>query len=253
MGYEVKKVLEWFLTPLGGSLVLLLAGLLVGLARRRGLGFAVALAGVAALVVFSMGVVAGALSAPLEHRYHPLMPAAPLSGVAAVMVLGGGSEWVPGRPPTGWLEVAGLERLVEGVRVLRLAPGARHVVSGGGEPGEPSTAEVMAQAAVSLGVDASRIVRFDTTRDTADEIAALRKLVGTQEVVIVTSAEHMPRAMQLAAHAGLDAIAAPARVALGGAGRGWGGLVPSVFALERSTTAIHEWLGRLWASLVDAA
>ena len=253
MGYEVKKVLEWFLTPLGGSLVLLLAGLLVGRARRRGLGFAVALAGVAALVVFSMGVVAGALSAPLEHRYHPLMPAAPLSGVAAVMVLGGGSEWVPGRPPTGWLQVTGLERLVEGVRVLRLAPGARLVVSGWGEPGEPSTAEVMAQAAMSLGVDASRIVRFDTTRDTADEIAALRKLVGTQEAVIVTSAEHMPRAMQLAAHAGLDAIAAPARVALGGAGHGWSGLVPSVFALERSTTAIHEWLGRLWASLVDAA
>ncbi|MDA8117015.1 MAG: YdcF family protein [Actinomycetota bacterium] len=253
MGYEVKKILEWFLTPLGGSLVLLLAGLLLGRARRRGLGFAVALAGVAALVVFSMGVVAGALSAPLERRYHPLMPAAPLSGVAAVIVLGGGSEWVPGRPPTGWLQVAGLERLVEGVRVLRLAPGARLVVSGWGEPGEPSTAEVMAQAAVSLGVDASRIVRFDTTRDTADEIAALRKLVGTQKVVIVTSAEHMPRAMQLAAHAGLDAIAAPARVALGGAGRGWGGLVPSVFALERSTTAIHEWLGRLWASLVDAA
>lgn len=253
MGYEIKKVLEWFLTPLGGSLVLLLAGLLLGRTRRRGLGFVVALGGAAGLVVFSMGVVAGALSAPLEHRYRPLMPAAPLDGVTAVAVLGAGYEFAPGRPPTGWLQVAGLERLVEGVRVLRLAPGAQLVVSGRGEPGEPSTAEVMARAAASLGVDPTRIVRFDSTRDTADEIAALRKLVGTKKVVIVTSAEHMPRAMQLAAHAGLDATAAPARVALGGVGRGWEGLVPSVFALERSTTAIHEWLGRLWGWLVDAA
>ncbi len=252
MGYEVKKVIEWFLTPLGASLVLLLAGLLLGRARRRGLGFAVVLAGVVALVVFSMGVVAGALSAPLEYRYQPLVPSGPLEGVSVVAVLGDGYEPLPGRPPTGWLQVAGLERLVEGVRVLRLAPGSRLAVSGRGEPGEPSTAEVMARAAESLGVDASRIVRFDTPRDTADEIAALRALAGTKKVVIVTSAEHMPRAMQLAAHAGLDAIAAPARVALGGAARGWDGLVPSVFALERSTTAIHEWLGRLWTSLVDA-
>ena len=253
MGYEIKKVIEWFLTPLGMSLVLVAAGLLVSWGRRRGLGRTLTAAGLAVLLVCSLGNVARVLSAPLERRYHPLMPVAPLEGVAAVMVLGGGSEWVPGRPPTGWLQVAGLERLVEGVRVLRLAPGARFVVSGWGEPEEPPTAEVMAQAAMSLGVDVSRIVRFDTTRDTADEIAALRKLVGTQKVVIVSSAEHMLRAMQLAAHAGLDAIAAPARVALGGAARGWGGLAPSVFALERSTTAIHEWLGRLWASLVDAA
>ena len=167
-------------------------------------------------------------------------------------VLGAGYEFAPGRPPIGWLQVAGLERLVEGVRVLRLAPSARLVVSGSGEAGEPSTADVMARAAESLGVDPARIVRFDTARDTADEITALRKLVGTKKVVIVTSAEHLPRAMQLAAHAGLNAIAAPARVALGGTRSGWSGLVPSVFSLERSTTAIHEWLGRLWAGLVDA-
>ena len=252
MGYEIKKVVEWFVTPLGMSLVLVAAGLLVSGGRRRGLGRALTAAGLAVLLVCSLGNVARVLSAPLEHRYHPLVPSAPVSGVAAVMVLGGGSEWVPGRPPTGWLQVAGLERLVEGVRVLRLAPGARLVVSGWGEPGEPSTAEVMAQAAISLGVEPSRIVRFDTARDTADEIASLRKLMGTQKVIIVTSAEHMPRAMQLAAQAGLDAIAAPARVALGGGTRGWGGLVPSVFALQRSTTAIHEWLGRLWAGMVDA-
>jgi uncharacterized SAM-binding protein YcdF (DUF218 family) len=253
MGYAIKKLLEWFLTPLGGALVLLWVGLLVGRTRRRGLGLVLTAGGATLLLVLSLGSVAGVLSAPLEHRYRPLMPAAPLDGVAAVAVLGGGSEWIPGRPATGWLQVAGLERLVEGVRVLRLAPGSRLVVSGRGEPGEPSTAEVMAEAAASLGVDPLRIVRFDTPRDTAEEIAALRALMGTQKVVIVTSAEHMPRAMQLAAHAGLHAIAAPARVAVGGSGRGWGGLVPSVFALVRSTTAIHEWLGRLWAGLLDAA
>jgi uncharacterized SAM-binding protein YcdF (DUF218 family) len=253
MGYEVKKVVEWALTPVGASLVLLVAGFVVGRLRKRRVGWALTVAGTAVLLVCSLGNIAAILSLPLEHKYTPPMPATPLTGVDAVAVLGAGYEMLPGRPPTGWLETAGLERLVEGVRVLRLTPGSRLVVSGWGGPGEPSTAEVMAHAAESLGVDPARIVRFDSARDTADEIAALRSLVGTKKVVIVTSAAHMPRAIQLAAQAGLDAIAAPASMANGATDLGWSGFVPTVFSLERSTTAIHEWLGRLWAALVGAA
>jgi uncharacterized SAM-binding protein YcdF (DUF218 family) len=231
-------------------MLLLGAGVVVGFTRRRRLGRGLAIAGFVVLVVFSLGPVADGLSGLVEQRSQALMPAAPLDGVAAVAVLGAGYEPEPGRPATAWLQTAGLERLVEGVRVLRLAPGSQMVVSGWGGGRDLSTAEVMARAAVSLGVEPSRIVRFDAPRDTAEEIAALHALVGTRKVVIVTSAGHMPRALELAAHAGLEAVAAPASAAEDVSAVGLRKWVPSADALLRSTAAVHEWLGRAWMGLV---
>ena len=66
MGYEVKKVIEWFLTPLGMSLVLTTAGVLASWGRRRGLGRALTAAGLAVLLVCSLGNVAS-LAARVER------------------------------------------------------------------------------------------------------------------------------------------------------------------------------------------
>ena len=251
MGYAIKKVIGWCLSPLGLSVLLLGAGVVAGFTRRKRLGRGLVVAGFVTLLVFSLRPVADALNRPLAQRYKAFEPSAPLAGVAVVAVLGAGYDTRPGTPETSWLPTSGLERLVEGIRVLRLTPGSRMVVSGGDAVRGLSTAEVMERAAVSLGVDPSRIVRFDTPRDTAEEIAALRELVGHREVVIVTSAAHMPRAMELATRAGLNAVAAPASVARGGSAgdSGWS-WIPSSEALEHSSAAIHELLGRIWAGIV---
>lgn len=253
MGFAIKKLIEWCLSPFGLTILLLGTGVVAGFTRRARLARGLAVAGFAVFVVFSLGPVADGLSRPLARRHPALMRTAPLDGVAAVAVLGAGYEREPGKPAIAWLPTHGLERLAEGIRVLRLTPGSRMVVSGwGGDHGPPS-AEVMERAAVSLGVDPSRIVRFDLARDTAEEIAALRALIGTQKVVIVTSEEHMPRAMVLAAHAGLDAIAAPASVAKGGPGENGWSWFPSLTAFERTSGAVHELLGGVWTWVVDLA
>ena len=248
MGFDFKKLIEWWVSPLGMSLALLGAGLAFSFARRRQ-GLARTLLAAALFVngFFSWGPVADALSRPLESRYPSLELRTPLDGIAAVAVLSAGYSRHPGEPATAWLQQIGLQRLVEGLRVLRLAPGSRLVVSGGGRRGHESTAEVVARAAVELGVDPARIVRLDTPRDTAEEIAAIHKFVGAGKVIVVTSAIHMPRAMDLAADQGLHAIPAPAGVEFeetSGDELPW---APSYQALARSSAALHEWFGRAWA------
>ncbi len=252
MGFAIKKLIWWCLSPVGLALISLGAGVAVGFTRSRRLWHGLAGAAFAVLLVFSLGPVADALNRPLERRYPALMPAGPLDGIAAVVVLGAGYEEAPGRPPTAWLRASGLECLVEGIRLLRLTPDSRLVFTGWGGGRDVPAAEVMSRAAVSLGVDPGRIARLDEPRDTAEEIAAVRALVGERKVAIVTGLRHMSRTMELAARGGLDAVAAPA-----GAGRtGWGaGLrawVPSAEALLASTSALHEWIGRLWARRPDA-
>lgn len=251
MGFEIKKLIEWWLSPQALSLLLLGVGLACSFVpRRQRLARALLAAGLFVSVLFSCGPVADALSRPLEQRYPSLDLTAPLTGIAAVAVLGAGYSPNPGKPAIAWLPDVGLQRLVEGLRVLRLAPGSRLVFSGSGGSYKEPEAEVMERAAVSLGVDPARIVRIDAPRDTAEEIAALHRLVGPKKVIIVTSAIHMPRAMDLAADQGLDAIAAPAAVAYdtaSGDARSW---MPSYEALARSSVALHEWIGRAWAWLV---
>ena len=132
-------------------MLLLGAGIVVGFTRTRKLGRGLAIAGLLVLVVFVLGPVADGLSRPLEQRYTTLMASAPLEGVVAVAVLGAGYEPEPGRPATGWPQAAGLERLVEGARVLRLAPGSRLVGSAWRGGHDPSTAQVVARAALLLG------------------------------------------------------------------------------------------------------
>ena len=253
MGFAIKKAVEWCLSPLGLTVILLVAGVVAGLLRRERLGRGLVAAGLATLVLFSLPAVAVTLGGALVQRFPALMFTSPPGGVVAVVVLGAGSDPNVAKPPTGWLPSPGIERLVEGVRLLRLIPGASLVVSGHGRPGEPSAAEAMGRAAESLGVDRSRIVRMDDPRDTAEEIAAIRTLLGDQKIIIVTSAEHMPRAMALAARAGLHAVAAPAPVARGDGSQATGWLVPSVAALGDSSAAVHELLGLVWAKLVGLA
>ncbi len=252
MGFAIKKLIWWCLSPLGLALILLGAGVVAGFTRRGRLGRGLTGVAFAVLLVFSLGPVADAVNGPLERRYPALMPPESLDRVAAVVVLGAGYDEAPGRPPTAWLRASGLESLVEGVRLLRLAPDSRLVVTGWGGGRDVSAAEVMSRAAVSLGVDRARIVCLGQPRDTAEEITAVRALVGERKVVIVTSLRHMSRTMELAARGGLDAIAAPAGAERTGSGAGLRAWMPSAEALLASTSALHEWIGWLWARRLGA-
>jgi uncharacterized SAM-binding protein YcdF (DUF218 family) len=103
---------------------------------------------------------------------------------------------------------------------------------------------------MSLGLAPERIVRLDTTRDTDDEAQELARRLGAEPFLLVTSAWHMPRSMALCEKAGLHPIAAPADFMLRPeADAGWNLLAWDLGALERSTKAIHERLGLLWARL----
>jgi uncharacterized SAM-binding protein YcdF (DUF218 family) len=257
--FELKKAVSALLMPLPAALVLLAIGAaLLLLGRRQRLGRLLVAAAAAILVIFSNSLVSTALLGPLEARY-PAVPefsagAGPgrLAGCRYVVVLGGGNSDSPGLPASSLLSSFALGRLVEGCRILRELPGARLIVTGPGRHGHPTHAARLAAAAESLGVPASRIDMIGTARDTEDESHAVAALAHGARVALVTSAWHMPRAAHLFRKAGADFVPCPAdflgleplspRMALV-----WG---PE--CLERSTFAVHEWLGLLWLRLRGA-
>jgi uncharacterized SAM-binding protein YcdF (DUF218 family) len=142
-----------------------------------------------------------------------------------------------------------LHRLLEGVRLWRLLPGSRLLLSGGQGFGHVSEAELMARAAGLMGVAAEHVVLESQSQDTAQQAEFLAPRLAGQRFILVTSALHMPRAMFLFRRQGLDPAPAPTdyQVRLTDTTRyapGW--FFPSPYRLNQVQAAWHEYLGLGW-------
>jgi uncharacterized SAM-binding protein YcdF (DUF218 family) len=281
--FFLKKLLGWLAMPFNWVVFALLVGIILlrqkrypKLRKRAGLPcLFIAFAGFA--VLGNVGV-SNALVALLEDAYPPVPETVPatepapetvlgkptpalapapapapssLSGCRYVFVAGAGAFHHPRRAALMRLSSYSLARLTEGIRILNMLPAETKLVVSGWDGGT-GVAEVRTmareyeQAAISLGVPASRIVRFDATRDTRQEIEALKKLAGGARVAVVTNAFHMRRLMGLCKELGVDAAPCPTGYSTGEARTGdffkWG-----IGALGQSGVWLHEILGEIFA------
>ena len=258
MFFWLKKFISFWLMPLPVCLVLLFTGLALLRSRRRERTGRILIAtGALLLLLLGNKAVSTALVRPLETAC-PAMPdfvaGQPLpSGLAAcrfVVVLGGGHGDTPGLSAVNKLSSSARGRVMEAVRILRVLPGARLIVSGGSEDGRPTHASILAEAAASLGVEPARIFRLETPRDTEDEARELHRIIGGEPFALVTSAWHMRRAAALMRGAGLHPLPCPADYsARPSPGFRISDYTWDTDSLERSTKAVYERLGYLWVRL----
>ena len=126
-------------------------------------------------------------SSPLERQYTAFFP---VDGtIDYVMVLGSGHVVDDKIPPTSELSRTGLMRLSEGIRVMRMYPGSKLILSGYAGGSDVSNARMMAKVALALGVAKSDIILLETARDTWEEARQAAAFVKRKKLVIVTSGE----------------------------------------------------------------
>lgn len=255
--FWLKKTIGFWLMPLPFSIALVALGAGLAWRGRRRAGRIFTAAGIAVLLVTSNKAVGNWLAGSLESRYAPVpeltdgaaLPSV-LGACSYIAVLGGGHADAAGFSANNQLSASALARLVEAVRLWRHLPRAALLTCGPARDGFPAHAEILKRAALDLGVPAAQITELPNVRDTADEVRALRALVGDAPVALVTSAWHMPRAMALAEHAGLRAVPCPADFVCRPQARPeWTDYLWDLRGLERSTKGIHEYLGLWWARL----
>ena len=99
---------------------------------------------------------------------------------------------------------------MEGIRLHRLLPGSKIVLTGGIGFDGPPEATTLSRVAEELGVAKSDMVLEVESRDTKDHPLYVRHIVKEEPFILVTSAFHMPRAMRLFVKQGLAPIPAPA-------------------------------------------
>ncbi len=235
--------------PLPFSLSLLLLGLLLlWFSQRQTAGKLLASAGVLLLILFSLRPVSVALTRPLEQQYPPFPDGQKL---AFILVLGHGHVSDPSVPLGSQPTRTALARILEALRLKRLNPEARLVLSGNISSDRISCAEMYARIAESYGVPRSQMLLVEDAFDTHDEMRRYAQITGGQPAALVTSATHMPRAMALARGVGLAVIPAPSDYVgrLAQAPIPVYGYLPSPRYLMYSQMAVHEWVGLLWTRL----
>lgn len=245
--FALEKTLALLAMP-AGLLWLLLLALAAGclLRRRRGLA---ALALAAALLFTLAGNVrlAGALAGSLERRVPVVDPAA-LPVFDAVWVLGGGSELDPaGRIQLG---LAG-DRVFLAARLWHAGKARLLVAGGAGRDVVAGRRDLGAETRDlwrAVGVpDRAIVVVPEPCWNTRDEIRACARLKaerGWGRVGLVSSATHLPRALALAARAGLDLVPLAADRLDRPRPFQLQDLVPQGRAFDTSQRACWEYLGR---------
>lgn len=251
--FVLKKIIGPLITPLPVCFAILIAGIVFLWGRKRQqLGKILVSISMAGLFVSSTPWVSTFMIRPLEHKYPALTQFNGLPEIKWVVVLGGGMLDDENISANSQLYDSSVSRLAEGIRIHRRLPGTKLIVSGGPASGTISEAEAMAGTASLLGVDRQEIVLEKTSLDTEDQAILVKKIIGNDDLILVTSASHMPRSMALFKKQGMRPIAAPTDYKTkprGKVGLRLFSLCPGARHILMIEMAMHEYLGMLWAKM----
>ncbi|MBO3100163.1 ElyC/SanA/YdcF family protein [Gelidibacter pelagius] len=191
--------------------------------------------GIVMFLVCSTSYVPKKLIASIESAYAPIdLQLLDRSKTYYIHVLGSGATTDSRLPASMNLNQETLVRLAEGIRILNSLDQAVLVTSAASKNRPKSQAELSKEAAMSLGVNEAKIQMLETPTTTLEEAQAFKKEFGTNKnVIIVTSALHMPRAVEIFKDQGLIVIPAPSSYDYKADGHRYNGVtLPSFSSLE---------------------
>jgi uncharacterized SAM-binding protein YcdF (DUF218 family) len=243
-----NKILPIFVLPLGITIILMLAGLVL---QRRALVWL----SLAVLWASSTPLVSANLMRAAEGWVERPV-ASEVATADAIVVLGGRRIIAPGASATS--EWSDADRYFGGVELFQLGKAPLLVFTGAPHSWQPDSrleGDVLKRYAIAMGIPGDKILTTGRVLNTAEEAAAVSALLHARQVnpahvLLVTSAYHMPRAQALFERAGLVVTPFPVDFKVSSEGRLDAlDLLPRAQALEQTQTAIREVYGRLfyWA------
>jgi uncharacterized SAM-binding protein YcdF (DUF218 family) len=249
-----KSIAAWVISPL--ILGLIVQSLAWCFWRTRGRKLAVILMGVGfgVLVIGSLPVLSFSINRHREYVYRPLDPATGLDPGQPVLVFVLGTGFNPDSwlPPNSRVSGTFLARLLEADRIYHSRPNVRMVVSVANKDAAPADKQAFLTAMIKLlSLDPEHVDLITEAESTDDEARLLAgHLREGEQLVLVTSASHMPRAITIFKDAGRNPAAAPTDFQYPRAGsledKVWKRWVPSSEGIGGSHQMIYESLASLW-------
>lgn len=245
--FVVSKIAISLISPLGASLFGGLLALLLALIGRKRLALWFGFTALLWLWFWSLPATSNWVLGYLEDQ-HPPMSIQDVSQAEAIVVLGGGVSPASSGELYPNLQ-SGADRVWHGARLFHASKAPLVLLTGGSDPEHSATseAEAMRQFMADLGVPKETMVLENRSRNTsqnAEYSAEFLAEEGVNRIILVTSAYHMPRAKRLFEAQGLEVV--PVATDHEVLSRPlWRNLLPETSALDGSSRAIKEIVGRL--------
>lgn len=148
-----------------------------------------------------------------------------------------------------------LARLI-GAYLLYKEIGCPILVSGGpipGASGNLTAADIMEELLINLGVSPLDIIKEGHSRTTMENAVfslELLKEYAFQEIILVTSAVHMPRAMMVFQNKKIGIVPAPVNFLYENIQPDILNIFPNRSSWEHNLRALHEWAGLLYYKII---
>ena len=249
----ISKLLPLFIYPVGLACLLLLLALWFCF-KRSVWTFVPILLALIILVIAGNNQFSNQLLASLEHQY---LPQAKLPQVEAIVVLGGATR--NNEPPRIMPDMSDRgDRLLYGVKLYKAGLAPEIILTGGriewyGDG--TSEAESMAVLMELMGVPRDAMVLESKALNTYENAVYVKQILeqkNIKQILLVTSAAHMPRSLAIFQHLKIDAIPAPTDFTVSDRNIVENqlstqsrilGLIPAADNLSNTTQAIREYIG----------
>jgi len=240
--FLLKKIVGIAIMPLSITLILLLLSILFFKSKPK-FSFMALLTSFSILLLSSMAPVSDFFMYKKERQFHAFTKQ--IHPVDYIVVLGCGHTTDLELSITSQLRTCSLQRLVEAVRIFRLHPEAQVITSGYSFSDPNSNAQMVKAAAEVLGIPSNKIITENFPKDTEEEAQLIAPRIKGHTAVLVTNADHMPRAVNYFNKYGANVIPAPASHFVKGRNleKSWGYYTPSVVKLKQTTNLWYETVG----------
>ncbi|WP_343563031.1 YdcF family protein [Kiloniella sp. b19] len=241
----LHKILPWLVSPIAVVVFFLVMGLLF---RKRSFAFLALLV----LLIASNPLVAGFLYGQLE-RGQIRLSAEDAPEADAIVVLSGMLNPSPGRdgivPEWG----GAVDRFWGGLELIRAEKAGYLIFTGGAVPWIklPPEGEYLREKALEAGIAEEIVLVTSDVQNTSEEAYAVREILDRDnpEIILVTSAFHMPRAKALFEQQGFAVFPYPVDFKISDGNRvTFMSFLPSEAAFSKTQQSIREFLGRLYYS-----
>ncbi len=249
MGLLISKSLSQLLLPPGGLILLALFGLLF---HKRLWGRGLIVLSLAAFWLLSTEPVRDMLLSPLENAYPTLSVDSRFDAKEMAVVLLGGGLYKKA-PEYGGVDSLSGHAMMRTLYAARLARqnGMRVFATGGAVLSETTEPEgvVMKRWLIEFGVTETSITvesLANNTRENAENLRLLLQQQGIMNILLVTTAWHMPRAVRAFEAQGIQVIPAPCSYVVEREPYGLRSYLPRGDVFADSCDGLHEYLGMFW-------
>ena len=241
----LHKILPLIVSPMFLVMVLITWGIVF---RSRISG----ILAVSILIICSLPIFSNKLITYLENEYI-LSDASSAKTADAIVVLSGMVRTINGKNGLSYEWGEASDRIFAGIELIKKNKAPIMVLTGGKLPwsvGKPE-GEYLRDVAIKYGVPNKNILLTENVQNTDQEAKAVAKLLNKEvpNIILVTSAFHMPRAQKVFEAAGIVVSPFPVDFLSGADKTTLMNFIPSAGAFRDTSFFVRELIGRIYYEL----